>query len=135
MEGDNSSEQNCQQPASYEAFDRVLDAVVAACDQVTSATWDQDIVRAELSARAAVASWLQARTQLRRLEPSGFRGPRWRIAAFALAANRRAIMEALGQTRRMFPDPRLQQVLDHMVQTVARAAVESALPPRAEPAG
>ncbi len=133
MEGDNSSEQDRQKPASFEAFDRVLDAVVAACDQVTRATWDQDMVCAELNARTAVASWLQARTQLRRLEPSGFRGPRWRIAAFALAANRRAITEALGQTRRMFPDPRLQQVLDHLVQTVARAAVESPPPRGAEP--
>ena len=135
MEGDNSSEQDRQQPPSFEAFDRVLDAVIAACDQLTSATWEQDIVRAELTARAAVASWLQARAQLGRLEPGGFHGPRWRIAAFALAANRRAIRETLGQTRRMFPDPRLQQVLDHLVQAVVRAAIESPHPTGTDPAG
>ena len=135
MEGDKCSQQGRQQSPSFEAFDRTLDAVVAACDQLTGATWEQDIVRAELAARAAVASWLQARAQLGRLEPGGFRGPRWRIAAFALAANRRAITESLGQTRRMFPDPRLQQVLDHLVQTVARVAIESPHPTSAEPAG
>lgn len=124
MEGDNSSEQDRQQSPSFEVFDRSLDGVVAACDQLTKTTWDQDIVRAELAARAAVACWLCARAQLSRLEPSGVTGPRWRIAAFALAANRRAITDALGQTRRMFPDPRLQQVLDHLVQTVARVAAE-----------
>lgn len=133
MEGDNSSKQDRQQPPSFDAFDRFLDAVIAACDRLTRETWDQDVVRAELTARAAVASWLQARSQLGQLEPGGCHGPRWRIAAFALAANRRAITETLGQTRRMFSDPRLQQVLDHLVQTVARAAVESPPPRGAEP--
>lgn len=125
MEGDNSSEQNHQQSTSFEAFDRALGAVVVACDQLAPASWDQDIVRAELATRAAVASWLQARRELQRLEPSGFRGPRWRIAAFSLAANRRAITEALDRTRRMFLDPRLHQVLDHLAQAMARADAES----------
>lgn len=135
MESDNGSEQSHQQSPSFGAFDRALDAVVAACDQLTNATWEQDIVRAELAARAAVASLLHAHAQLSCLEPSGARGPRWRIAAFALAANRRAITEALGQTRRMFTDSRLQLVLEHVVQTVARAAAEHLRPTGAEPAG
>jgi hypothetical protein len=135
VEGDNSSEQSRWQRLSFEAFDRFLDAVVAGCDQLTSATWDQDIVRAELAARAAVASWLHAHAQLACLEPGRVHGPRWRIAAFALAANHRAITETLGQTRRMFSDPRLQQVLDHLVQTVRCAAIESPHPTSADPAG
>lgn len=125
MEGDNSSEQIHQSCPSFEAFDRALGAAVVACDQLPTATWGQDIVRAELAVRAAVASWLQAGAELRRLEPREFRGPRWRIAAFAFAANGRAIIEALGHTRRMFSDPRLRDVLDHLAQMVARAAGEN----------
>jgi hypothetical protein len=125
VEGDNSSEQSDPRIASFEAFDQALGATVIACDRLVLAIWDQDIVRAELAARAAVASWLHAHRALQHLEPSSFRGPRWRIAAFALAANRPAISEALDRTRRIFLDATLQQVLDHLGQVVARAPDEN----------
>jgi hypothetical protein len=133
VDGDDRSQTN--EIPSFDAFDRALATVVVACDQLTAATWDRDIVRAELAARAGVASWLQARAYLRRLEPSGFRGPRWRIAAFALAANRRATCEALERTRRILADSSLQRVLEHLAQTMVAANAERMRPTSAEPAG
>lgn len=136
MEREDRSHKESHQPPSFEVFDRALAAVITACDRLIAATWNQDLVRAELAARAAVASWRQAREALRRLEPAhGLRGPRWQIAAFALAANRRATSDALDRTRRMLADPSLQQVLAHLAQTLALAATDRTHPTSAEPTG
>lgn len=127
MERD-TPQKNHHEVESFDAFDRALAAAVTAHDQLAAAVWSRDHVRVELAARAAVASWLQASADLRRLEPNGRTGPRWRIGAFVLAANHRAIAESFDRTRRMVSDARLLEVLDQLTQMVAPRAGEASQP-------
>lgn len=138
MQGNSEGEQRDDRTAripSFQEFDASLAAVNAAWEQLVRGTWAPDVARLEVAARAAVASLLQASAELRRLEPTGFRGPRWRIAAFALEANRREIVAALARTRLMVPEPGLQALLEGLAEKVDRDETGSPAGTRREASG
>jgi hypothetical protein len=115
----------------FEPFDRLLAAVVLACDQLGVAVRHQHNAHAEIAADNAVSSWLAARWVLHRLAIEGTpAGPRQQIADYALQANRRAILALVDVAHARMDSPASQEVLarlrvalasDHIASTIERA--------------
>jgi hypothetical protein len=115
----------------FEPFDRLLAAVVLACDQLGVAVRYQHDAHAEIAADSAVSSWLAARWVLHRLAIEGTEtGPRQQIADYALRANRRAILALVDAAHARMGSPASREVLarlrvalasDHIASTIERA--------------
>ncbi|HEX4422742.1 MAG TPA: hypothetical protein VH165_32730 [Kofleriaceae bacterium] len=115
----------------FEPFDRLLEAVVLACDQLGVAVRHQHDVHAEIAADNATSSWLAARSVLHQLAVDGTgSGPRHQIADYALQANRRAILALVDGVYARMGSPASQEVLarlrvalasDHIASTIEHA--------------
>jgi hypothetical protein len=112
----------------FEPFDRLLAAVVLACDQLGVAVRHQHNAHAEIAADNAVSSWLAARWMLHRLAIEGTgAGPRQQIADYALRANRRAILALVDAAHARMDSPASREVLARLRVTLASDPIVSTI--------